>query len=238
MHMLLALIILGVLALGAIGSIVLYRHLNKKVYTGRCGNEFYDPVFHEGLDTSQAQARTSRSQVLNDYVDEDITVCPEEKYEEIHTPAFDEVRETFIVHDFVSNYTAIIDHEARRCLVRTIRQDIVGPNAFVLQIEEKTPFGLRVSTTVVRQDAIIKTWNYPRPYGKRIAEACFRYDFFTLELYFHGMKKRSPTRRSQKAALGKPVGTYAVFTNNATHQTLYKIRVFEPVASVKPVALP
>ncbi|KAK3779165.1 hypothetical protein RRG08_037227 [Elysia crispata] len=222
MHMLLALIILGVLALGAIGSIVLYRHLNKKIYTGRCGNEFYDVVFHDGLEAPQDEGQ-------NDYVCEEITVNPEEKYEELHTPRFDEVRETFVLHDFVVNYSAIIDHELRRCYITKIKSNILRPDDFVFQIQEDTSFGSVLHTVVFREDYVMVIPDrFTRPIGKRIMEACFHYDTFKLELYVDNMMKRSLSGLAKKHTLDEPVATYAIFTNNATQQNLYKIRVHEP----------
>ncbi|GFR73264.1 integral membrane protein 2B-like [Elysia marginata] len=227
MHMLLALIILGVLALGAIGSVVLYRHLNKKVgsqvYAGRCGNEFFDVTYHE-------TSMRLDDEVQKDYVDEDIAVYPEANYEELHTPRFDEVQETFVLHDFVVNYTALIDHKQRRCFITTIRNNILRPDDFVIQVQQRTPFGSILQTVVIRENYVmVIPDHFNPPFGKRIYEACFRYETYRLELYVNGVMKRSALGMTEKHGLGEQVGVYAVFTNNATHQQLYKIQVYEPM---------
>lgn len=223
MHMLLALIILGVLALGAIGSVVLYRHLNKKVYSGRCGNEFFDVTYHDALEGPQ-------DDVPKDYVDEDIAVCPVENYEEMHTGRFDEVQETYVIHDFMVNYTALIDHEKRRCYITAIRSSILRPGDFVLQIRERSPFGTVLRTVVFREDYVmVIPDHFSRPFGKRIVDACFHYDTYKLEPYVTGVAKRDVSELTQKHGPGKLVGTYAIFSNNVTHQQLYKIKVYEPV---------
>ncbi|GFN78678.1 integral membrane protein 2b-like [Plakobranchus ocellatus] len=224
MHMLLAIIILVVLALGAITSVVLYRHLSKKVYSGRCGNVFYDTSYHDSL---QAPEPAADETVPMECVVEDFVVSPGEDYEELHTPQFDEVRETFVLHDFTVNYTAFIDHERELCFIIALKTSIVRPQQFVTQIEEFSDGGVKLQTLVLHESFGMIPVTLFEIYGRRIYDKCSSYGVLFAESYAISIEKRSVSGPSQRQNLGKLLGTYAMLTNNATHQQLYKIKFYE-----------
>ena len=102
-HLLLTLMVLLILTCGGIGTYVFYKHFNKRTYSGVCGVRFFDSEYSSDMSGNSPYAEAAK---MNDedlpsfYLKEDIEVSPVDEWEYLHTPSFQEVRETTVWHDF------------------------------------------------------------------------------------------------------------------------------------------
>ncbi|XP_005109291.1 uncharacterized protein LOC101864560 [Aplysia californica] len=239
-HLLLTVMVMVILTCGAIGAVVFYRHLNKKVYTGMCGTRFYDPEYHElrgdvvDAELLQDQAPQSphspqpqamyKAHYVMDFMEEGIEVSRVEQYEEMHTPSFDEVRENTVWHDFVSNYTAIMDRRLERCYIMRLDRANIAPPSDILDLLEKLMSGYYMKSAVVVRDnyRLVKpALEDLAPFGNRIRAKCGSYESFWMEKFVGGVSKRS----AEYGAPDEKTLVYAVLGNYIEHPQIFKIIV-------------
>ncbi|BFZ06039.1 hypothetical protein BsWGS_09078 [Bradybaena similaris] len=244
-HVLLTVMVLVILACGAIGALVFYRHLNKKVYSGVCGNVYFDTIYHaksDAMSESVHMAAEYRDTTQMDYFEEGIEVSEVDLFEQLYTPQFDEVQENYVWHDFSRNYTAIIDHHLRHCYVMKLNRTAIAPPKDLIDLVAKLMSGYYMpKARVIRENyhMIRPPLSNLEPLGKRIYTKCARYDTFWLEK-IHGrvsVMKRSvdgqvDMRRHQNSI---QTHTYCMLSNFPDHQEIFKIFIEDTEAGTEPL---
>lgn len=177
-HFVLTVMVLIILACGAIGSVIFYRHLNRKVYSGVCGVRFSDPEYQqlmmvdEGDDIlypTDVATPKAPQQIIDRYerkkpqpgvvgkssfysmgfTEEGMEVSEVEQYEFLHMPYFDEVRETTVWHDFKTNYSAIIDAELGACYIMPLNRSAIAPPHNIIDLLAKLMSGYYMKSAEV-----------------------------------------------------------------------------------------
>ncbi|XP_059178661.1 uncharacterized protein LOC131957870 isoform X1 [Physella acuta] len=245
-HLLLIIFILVVLACGAIGATVFYKHLNKRlvvvgktstfklndylpkpktnenrVYSGVCGNIYIDTQYNRSLDRFIGDALEDQPM---DYVEERIQVSEVDLYEELYTPRFDEVRENLVWHDFARNFSVIIDREVRMCYVMKLNRSIIAPPRDLIDLVDKLMSGYYLpKARVIRENyhMVQPRLSDLSTLGPRIASKCGEYATYWLEKFVGGVVKRSVKEIIDDKK------TYAVLSNHIDHQEIYKIIVHD-----------
>ncbi|KAK0061042.1 integral membrane protein 2B [Biomphalaria pfeifferi] len=174
-HLLLTIFILVILACGAIGAVVFYRHLNKKVYTGVCGN------FYIGGDDTLNEPQK--------FVQEEVKVTGQ--LEELQVPRFEEVKPNVVLHDFYRNYTTIVDAESHNCYVMKLNRSLIAPPKDLIDLMEKLMAGYyQTKAKVIRENyrPVLPAVNDPIIFGSDINSKCYKYNTYRLEKYVPGGK--------------------------------------------------
>ncbi|KAL5005191.1 hypothetical protein ScPMuIL_018647 [Solemya velum] len=170
LNLFLILVALLVLSAGVIGGVYLYKHLSHKVFRGRCGVEYMDESLYPDSDRLH-------------YMEEDIEVS-DGKYERIQIPKFDECEDALVLHDFEKNYTAIVDHDDRRCFVMRLDRRLVAPPTDLIDLISKVNSGYYIpKAEVVRQKFRVMTppLDDIRYLGPYILRECLGYHTYELE---------------------------------------------------------
>ncbi|CAG5114681.1 unnamed protein product [Candidula unifasciata] len=232
-HVLLTVMVLVILACGAIGALVFYRHLNKKVYSGVCGNVYFDTIYHaksEAMSESVHMAAEFRDTTQMDYFEEGIEVSEVDLFEQLYTPQFDEVQENYVWHDFSRNYTAIIDHHIRHCYVMKLNRTAIAPPKDLIDLVDKLMSGYYMPKAKV----IRENYRMIRPplsnlehLGKRINTKCSHYETFWLEKFQNRVMKRSVSYLPLLATNGPLIHTHCMLSNFADHQEIFKIFIHD-----------
>ncbi|CAL1546618.1 unnamed protein product [Lymnaea stagnalis] len=191
-HLLLTIFILVILACGAIGAVVFYRHLNKKtieqVYSGVCGNLYFDESYHNRLPEPMAFTNDE------DFFEEKIESSDVEMYEQLITPSFDEVQSHLVWHDFSRNYTAIVDQHNQVCFIMKLNRSMIAPPRDVIDLIEKLLSGYYMpKAKVIRENyrPVQPPMVDLSPLGSRITSKCSSFKTFWLEKFVSGVVKRS-----------------------------------------------
>lgn len=144
----LILLAMMVLAAGIVSGIYLYKHLSRKIHTGKIQFSVDQP-HAEPEKSSQKDSGMMEPYVPNtdkprnrhpfqsDFLDHRINWEPvkieqdvevdEKTYEKIHMPKFGIFRETLVLHDFTKNYSGIVDFDEKACYVMRLDRDKVTP---------------------------------------------------------------------------------------------------------------
>jgi len=234
-HLMLTTMVMIILACGAIGAVLFYRHLNRQVYSGRCGVRYSDPAYQElraGMtedfedeipepvvaEVPQGLAIQRTSYKMGVF-EEAIEVSRYDEYEQLSVPFFDEVRESIVFHDYRANYTAIIDRQLGRCFIMPLNRTAIAPPSDVLDLLEKLMTGYYMKEATVyrhRYRMVRPSLEDLSPFGSRIQEKCGNFRSNRLEKFVSGVFKRSADAADVTLA-------YGIVSNHATHQEIYKI---------------
>jgi len=153
LHLLLTLLLVIVLVCGAVGAVVFYRHISRRATSGWCGVRYYDDEFHRDTEASPARMEhagfSAPENAGYDFMDEDIEVMEEELVERLHTPRFDEVRETTVWHDWRTNFTALVDEADGVCYIMPLNRSAIAPPRSLLDLLEKLLSGYYFTNTRV-----------------------------------------------------------------------------------------
>lgn len=186
-----------VLAAGTVGGVYLYRHLAHKRTSLVCGVNGHDPDLlpKEG----EAQSYT--------YFEEKIEVT-DEVFEKIEVPATNYWKYTVVLHDFVSNYTAIVDEVRGRCFVMHLNRTLVKypRNMMDLLWKYHTRYYIpNVRILHEKYHVVTPPVSDPRQFGRFVISECYAYDIYRLEpIAGHGIHKRAAAEPSQYAYCSDP----------------------------------
>ncbi|KAL3848170.1 hypothetical protein ACJMK2_019044 [Sinanodonta woodiana] len=120
----LCLILIGLLVLagGVVGAVFLYKHLTLKHHVHQ---EHVKIPLHK---TAAQKSETAQSVY---FLEEDVEIDIDSNTEKIQIPDFDDCRSSLVMHDFYSNYTAIVDRKDRECFVMKLDRKISPPKNFI-----------------------------------------------------------------------------------------------------------
>lgn len=233
-HVLLTVMVLVILACGAIGVLVFYRHLHKKnSFSGVCGNVYFDTIYHaksEAISESVRMAAEFRDTTQMDYFEEGIEVSEVDLFEQLYTPQFDEVQENYVWHDFSRNYTAIIDHHLRHCYVMKLNRTAIAPPKDLIDLVDKLMSGYYMpKARVIRENyrMIRPPLSNLEPLGKRIYTKCSRYDTFWLEKFTGRVMKRSVSYQPLPSHDAPFIHTHCMLSNWPDHQEIFKVFIHD-----------
>ncbi|KAH9512771.1 Integral membrane protein 2B [Bulinus truncatus] len=210
-HLMLTIFVLVILACGAIGAVVFYRHLNKKVYNGVCGNLYYEERGEPLIEPEYSS-----------YVEEKAKVY--DTLEELSVPKFDEVRPNIVLHDFYRNFTTIVDSESHSCYVMKLNRTLIAPPKDLIDLLQKLMTGYyQPKAKVIRENykAVTPAVDDLSVFGPDIAAKCSMYNTYKLEKFVSGVAKRSVKEITEDSY------TYALFSHSVDHPVIIKLTVFE-----------
>ncbi|KAK3584775.1 hypothetical protein CHS0354_021235 [Potamilus streckersoni] len=122
----LCLILIGLLVLagGVVGAVFLYKHLTMKHHVHQ---EHVKIPIHK-----TAALKSETTQIHSAFsLEEDVEIDIESNTEKLQVPDFDDCRSSLVMHDFYSNYTAIVDRKDRECFVMKLDRKISPPKNFI-----------------------------------------------------------------------------------------------------------
>lgn len=214
-HLCLTLMVFLILTCAAIGAVIFYKHINKRTYSGVCGVKYFVDDM-QGFAKVADASKMPKDEMPSAYVEENFEVSPAEDWEYLHTPAFEEVRETTVWHDFHNNYTAIVDHQLRRCNVMPLNRTTIAPPTDLLDLVGKLLNGYYYKAAkIIRQNLRLSiAIEDLRPFGSTIHEKCQHYESFWVEKNFDSRVMK----RSNEQTM-----VYAMFGNHPSSQEIYKL---------------
>ncbi|XP_064614888.1 integral membrane protein 2B-like [Liolophura sinensis] len=146
---------LVVMAAGIIGGIYLYRHLEHKATYGVYGVRYYDQSEFELEQDGQPKSEYHRMKEQKNhkqkkyrYMSESVEVT-NNRLEKIEVPEFDECEKALVLHDFESNFTAIVDRDKQRCFVMHLNRTLVAPPKDWIDLIWKLRSGYYVPDAVI-----------------------------------------------------------------------------------------
>jgi len=232
LHLLLTLLLVVVLVCGAVGAVVFYRHISRRASSGWCGVRYYDSEFHQRGDSpAHSAASPARMEQAGfsapenmgfDFMDEDIEVMEEELVEHLHTPHFDEVRETTVWHDWHTNFTALVDEGEGVCYIMPLNRSAIAPPRSLLDLLEKLLTGYYFTDTrVIRENyrvvgEALELGELLRV-GPTITSQCAMHHSYWLQ------RIDQPRYGLDKRAAGREPRAYAMLGNQADMQTIFKL---------------
>ncbi|XP_041354585.1 integral membrane protein 2B-like [Gigantopelta aegis] len=213
-----ALIVLGS---GIIGAVFLYKHLAHRNIIAKCGVTYFDEVYH-----SQANFLRGGDDVPNahepgydyqnegvDFFEEDVEVSEVQGFERLTIPRFDECEETVVWHDFIKNYTAIVDHLHETCYVMKLNRTLIAPPKDMIDLISKFQHGEYLPKVDVLREmyqVVTPAVGNLKALGPFIMRECYWYETYRLEKFVKGVYKRSAEKTEKhvvkESHFGFPTG--------------------------------
>nr|ABM55538.1 conserved hypothetical protein [Maconellicoccus hirsutus] len=114
-----------------------------------------------------------------------------DRYEKINVPSGGASR---FIHDFYSNYTAIVDEKNQRCFIMPLDRSVILPPKSLYDLLFKMQDGYySIDTERIRRDMQVVTPAISdlESYGIYIAKECLGFTSYKLEKFVSGVVKRS-----------------------------------------------
>ncbi|XP_065202105.1 integral membrane protein 2A isoform X2 [Planococcus citri] len=114
-----------------------------------------------------------------------------DRYEKINVPSGEASR---FIHDFYSNYTAIVDEKNKRCFVMPLDRSVILPPKSLYDLLFKMQDGYySIDTERVRREmqVVQPAIDDLESYGIYIAKECYGFTSYKLEKFVGGVVKRS-----------------------------------------------
>jgi len=235
---------LGVLCMGIIGGIAIFRvyaraQMQRLRYHGFCGvpygNDALDDdnlliLFNnkirdlelDGLERAEKlqQILNATNGMENFFREEfDLDLSEEESYAKIDVPDFRDGRAGRFLHDFKSNQTAIIDQNADRCFVMPLDRDTVLPPRNLADVINKMLQGYyNIDTNAIRKNMRVVTPAITdmTDISPKIQAECASMKVYMLEKYTSGVFKRSADSGN--------TGLFGVFSGHLVHFNIVNIK--------------
>lgn len=157
-------------------------------------NDFYRNALNSDLLDPDRRNRDHFDRIMQTYFREQVELdIDDDKYEKIDVPDFGGARSGRFIHDFNTNFTAIIDLTGQRCFVMPLnRTNILPPRNLYDLIEKMWAGYYKVNTDTVRQSMRVITPHLKdkelEKIGSYIGSECQGRPVYKLEKFVEGGK--------------------------------------------------